>query len=351
MPFSSIHTPEYQHTPVIGITMGDPLGIGPEILVKALQNPELYRQCIPVVLGDPGILQTALSRFGIPLKLHKIDQPKQFKKKTGYLNLIPVSVLNLDMANPPSMTAAIGKAMADYIHAGVDLALSGRIDALVTCPITKTGLKMAGSRFHGHTELIAHQTGTQKFSMMLAGKTLKVVLVTIHMPLSRVPETLTRENILETILVTATDLKTRFNVPAPRLAVAGLNPHAGEQGLFGNEEQQIILPAVRAARDRGMAIEGPLPPDTVFNYAIHNGCDAVVCMYHDQGLIPFKLLHFKDGVNITLGLPIIRTSVDHGTAYDIAWKGCADPTSLLEAVKMAVLQAQNRIDRKKMPHD
>lgn len=351
MPFSCIHTPEYHHTPVIGITMGDPLGIGPEILVKALHNPGFHRQCIPVVLGDPGILRTALSKFAIPLKLHQLDHLKQLKDDPGALNLIPVSALNLDMSNPPSMTAAIGQAMADYIHTGVDLALSGRIDALVTGPITKTGLKMAGSRFHGHTELIAHQTGTQKFAMMLAGKTLRVVLVTIHMPLSRVPDTLTRENILETILVTATDLKIRFNVPAPRLAVAGLNPHAGEQGLFGNEEQQIILPAVRAARVRGIAVEGPLPPDTVFNHAIHTGCDAVVCMYHDQGLIPFKLLHFKDGVNITLGLPIIRTSVDHGTAYDIAWKGSADPASLVEAVKMAVFQAKNRIDRKKKPHD
>lgn len=345
MPEPFIQKTGFSDKPLIGITMGDPLGIGPEILVKALHGHGLHRLCVPVVLGDPEILQTALSRFSIPLALNRIDHPQQGRKGPGFLNLMAVSGLKLDMSTPPSMTPAIGKAMAGYIHRAVDLAMAGQIDAMVTGPITKTGLKMAGSPFHGHTELIAHQTGTRKFAMMLAGETLKVVLVTIHMPLARVPEALTREKILETIRLTDTDLKNRFNVPAPRLAVAGLNPHAGEDGLFGTEEQQIILPAVRTARDRGIDIQGPLPPDTVFNHAIRTGCDAVVCMYHDQGLIPFKLIHFKDGVNITLGLPVIRTSVDHGTAYDIAWKGQADPSSMVQAVKTAVFQARNRTDR------
>jgi 4-hydroxythreonine-4-phosphate dehydrogenase len=351
MPLFSTQKSDFADRPIIGITMGDPLGIGPEILVKALHGHELHSLCIPVVLGDPDIMQAALSRFAIPLKLNPIEHPKQGRKNPGYLNLMAVSSLNLNLSTRPSMTSAIGQAMADYIHTGIDLALSRQIDAMVTGPITKTGLKMAGSPFHGHTELIAHHTGTQKFAMMLAGKTLKVVLVTIHMPLSKVPESLTQEKILDIIHLTGMDLKTRFNISAPRLAVAGLNPHAGEDGLFGNEEQQIILPAVEAARSQGMDVQGPLPPDTVFNHAIHTGCDAVVCMYHDQGLIPFKLIHFKDGVNITLGLPIIRTSVDHGTAYDIAWKGCADPTSLVEAIKMAVFQARNRTDRKTTAHD
>jgi len=331
--------------PLIGITMGDPLGIGPEILVKALHGHDLHSLCVPVVLGDPDILQTALSRFSIPMTINRIDHPHQGRQEPGFLNLLALSELKLDMSRPPSMTSAIGKAMADYIHRAVDLAMAGQIDAVVTAPITKTGLKMAGSSFHGHTELIAHQTGTRKFAMMLAGETLKVVLVTIHMPLARVAESLTSEKILETIRLTDTALKTRFNLPKPRLTVAGLNPHAGEDGLFGNEEQQIILPAVQAARDEGIDIQSPLPPDTVFNHAIRTGCDAVVCMYHDQGLIPFKLIHFKDGVNITLGLPVIRTSVDHGTAYDIAWKGQADPASMAEAVKTAVFQARNRTDR------
>lgn len=349
MPDSFTQTVHLSKKPLIGITMGDPLGIGPEILVKALHGHGLHRLCIPVVLGDPDILQTAISRFSVPLTLNPIDDPQQGKEDPGVLNLMPLSGLELNMSAPPSMTPAIGKAMADYIHMAVDLAMAGRIDAMVTGPITKTGLKMAGSSFHGHTELIAHQTGTRKFAMMLAGNTLKVVLVTIHMPLARVPESLTREKILETIRLTDTALKTRFNVTTPRLAVAGLNPHAGEQGLFGSEEQQMIIPAVQAARDEGIDIQGPLPPDTVFNHAIRTGCDAVVCMYHDQGLIPFKLIHFKDGVNITLGLPVIRTSVDHGTAYDIAWKGQADPASMVAAVKTAVFQARNRTDRT-IPH-
>jgi len=345
MPDSFIQKKRFPTKPLVGITMGDPLGIGPEILVKALHGHGLHDQCVPVVLGDPDILLTALSRFSIPLTLNRIDHPQQGTKASGILNLMAVSDLKLEMSTSLSMTPAIGKAMADYIHRAVDLAMAGHIDAVVTGPITKTGLKMAGSLFHGHTELIAHQTGTRKFAMMLAGETLKVVLVTIHMPLARVPESLTRKKILETIQLTDTALKTRFNVPKPRLTVAGLNPHAGEDGLFGSEEQQLIIPAVQTARDQGIDIQGPLPPDTVFNHAIRTGCDAVVCMYHDQGLIPFKLIHFKDGVNITLGLPVIRTSVDHGTAYDIAWKGQADPASMVQAIRTAVFQARNRTDR------
>ncbi len=346
MPVSFVKKTNLPDKPIIGITMGDPLGIGPEILAKALYGNKLHPLCVPVVIGDQGIMHTALSRFSIPLRIHEINDPKQGKDDPGYLNMMAVSSLELNMSVPAVMTPSIGRAMADYIHTGIDLALSHQIDALVTGPITKTGLKMAGSRFHGHTELLAHQTGTRKFAMMLAGKTLKVVLVTIHIPLASVPDALTQEKILDTIHVTCTDLKTRFNIKVPRLAVAGLNPHAGEEGLFGNDEQQVIAPAVRTAQKQGLDIRGPLPPDTVFNYAIKTGCDAVVCMYHDQGLIPFKLIHFKDGVNVTLGLPIIRTSVDHGTAYDIAWKGCADPASLVEAIKMAVFQARHRTDRK-----
>ncbi len=345
MPLSFEHHTDFPDTPVIGITMGDPLGIGPEILVKALYGHGVNDWCVPVVLGNPDIIQAALSRFSIPLAIHPVRHPKECLRAPEYLNLMQGDTLKTGVSVPPAMTPAIGQAISGYIHRAVDLAMTGQIDALVTGPITKTGLKMAGSPFHGHTELIAHQTGTRKFAMMLAGDTLRVVLVTIHMPLARVPASLTREKILDTIRLTDTDLKTRFNIPAPNLAVAGLNPHAGEDGLFGTEEQQIIIPAVQTARNQGIAIQGPLPPDTVFNHAIRTGCDAVVCMYHDQGLIPFKLIHFKDGVNITLGLPVIRTSVDHGTAYDIAWKGAADPASMVQAVRTAVFQARSRTDR------
>lgn len=345
MTFPSLHDPDFSGRPVIGITLGDPLGIGAEILIKAWQDHGLHRVCRPLVLGDPSVLRLAISRFSISMKLNPVTGPEQGRYEPGCLDLMAVSDLDLKMSDLAAMTPEIGRAMADYIHTGVDLALERKIAALVTCPVTKTGMKLAGSPFHGHTELIAHRTGTRKFAMMLAGETLRVVLVTIHIPLSRVPEALTQEKIVDTILLTCAALKRRFNIPNPRLAVAGLNPHAGEDGLFGMEEHQIIAPAVHAAQRSGVDIQGPLPPDTVFNFAMNTGCDAVICMYHDQGLIPFKLIHFKDGVNVTLGLPIVRTSVDHGTAYDIAWQGKADPTSLVQAVRMAVFQARHRTDR------
>jgi 4-hydroxythreonine-4-phosphate dehydrogenase len=236
-------------------------------------------------------------------------------------------------------TRETGIAMQDYIIKGIDLALEKKIAGLVTCPITKTALKLAGSKFHGHTELLAHQTHTHDYAMMLAGQNLKVVLVTIHIPLSCVAANLTTEEIIKKIRLTHLSLKERFNILSPRIAVAGLNPHSGEAGLFGREEEDIIVPAVTLAQNEGLMVQGPLPPDTVFYHAVNGRYDAVICMYHDQGLIPFKLVHFKDGVNTTLGLPIIRTSVDHGTAYDIAWQGIADPSSLVEAIQMAAFQA------------
>lgn len=331
-----------QTRPLIGITMGDPAGIGPEILIKALSYQEISGICRPVIIGDKTVLNKAIQTLNTPLTLLSIDHPDQFSDIVHGVNLIQASSLDHGacLANPP--TPETGKAMEAYIIKGVDLARTKEIQAMVTCPITKTGLKAAGSRFHGHTELIAHRTLTHNFAMMMAGRQLKVVLATIHIPLARVAETLTVEGILKVIDLTCDALINRFGIPGPRLAVAGLNPHAGEASMFGEEEETLIYPAVAAARKKGYDIEGPLPPDTVFHHAIQGRFDAVVCMYHDQGLIPFKLVHFKDGVNTTLGLPIIRTSVDHGTAYDIAWTGKADPTSLKEAVKMAVFQANNR---------
>jgi len=331
-----------QIKPLIGMTMGDPAGIGPEILIKALSDPKISDICRPVVIGDTAVLNKAIDILGSPLTLFSIDHPDRFSDRPDRVNLIQTSALdaNATLADPP--TPETGKAMEAYIIKGVDMALGDEIQAMVTCPITKTGLKAAGSRFHGHTELIAHRTRTAQFAMMMAGQRLKVILATIHIPLARVPETLTLEGIIEIIDLTHASLSGRFGITKPRLAVAGLNPHAGEASMFGDEEETLIRPAVEAARKKGYKIEGPLPPDTVFHNAVQGKFDAVVCMYHDQGLIPFKLIHFKDGVNTTLGLPIIRTSVDHGTAYDIAWTGKADDTSLKEAVKMAVLQANNR---------
>ena len=328
--------------PVIGISMGDPAGIGPEIIVKALNTQKIHEVCQPIVIGDTTILKRALKFLPVPLNIISVDHPANAINDSKTISIINESNLDQSVIKLSCPTIETGTAMEKYIISGVNMARNNEIDGLVTCPITKTGLKIAGSRFHGHTELIADQTSTHEFAMMLAGARLKVVLVSIHIPIATVAKTLTTQNILQTIGLTQDSLINRFGIPSPKLAVAGLNPHAGEEGMFGNEEEKIITPAVDLARKQGLNIDGPLPPDTVFFHAVNGKYDAVICMYHDQGLIPFKLVHFKDGVNTTLGLPIIRTSVDHGTAYDISWKGIADPTSLVEAIYMAAFQASNQ---------
>lgn len=328
--------------PIIGITMGDPSGIGPEIIIKALNDSAIHEICRPLVIGDADILKQALILADRPLLLNMVDDPGRGKFQPDILDILDRPDVRIRNLVPSIPSAENGFAMLDYINKGMELARQQRIHGLVTCPITKTALKMAGSEFHGHTELLAHGTGTRNFAMMLAGNKLRVVLVTIHIPLAKVPGLLTREIIQEKIRLTHLSLRKRFSIEIPRIAVAGLNPHSGEGGLFGQEEADIIQPAVQDSQQEGIVVQGPLPPDTVFYHAAQGKFDAVVCMYHDQGLIPFKLLHFRDGVNTTLGLPIIRTSVDHGTAYDIAWKGIADPSSLKEAVRMAAFQAKNQ---------
>ncbi len=323
--------------------MGDPIGIGPEILVRALSCPNLYKYCRPLVIGDINIIRQALNFLDLDLEINIVRHPDQGLYRFRTLDIIQVSQLDINAAKLCSPTSETGTAMQDYIIKAVNLALDNHISGIATCPITKTAMKLAGSRFHGHTELLAHMTKAQSHAMMMAGPTLKVVLVTIHIPLCRVPESITTDKIAGTIELTASSLAERFGIERPRIAVAGLNPHAGEEGMFGNEENKIIRPAVELVKAKGIQVSGPFPPDTVFFKAVCGQYDAVICMYHDQGLIPFKLTHFKDGVNTTLGLPIIRTSVDHGTAYDIAWKtGTADPSSLIQAVKMAAFQAENR---------
>ena len=327
--------------PIIGITMGDPLGIGPEIVVKTLNNPVIYTLCKPLILGDSSVIKHALKCLNLKNKaINIIKNPKQGKYRFNCIDIVNISNININKFKHPCIETAT--AMKDYITRAIEFALNDKIEAIVTCPVTKTALKLAGSNCPGHTEILAEKTGTKNYAMMLAGKNLKVVLVTIHIPLLEVSANLTIKNIIQKIQLTDSALKERFNIKFPKIAVAGLNPHAGEAGMFGEEEKKIITPAVKKARDKGTIVEGPLPPDTVFFQATNGKYDAVICMYHDQGLIPFKLIHFKDGVNTTLGLPIIRTSVDHGTAYDIAWKGIADPTSLTEAVKMAAIHARNR---------
>lgn len=312
--------------PTIAITMGDPSGVGPEVILKAVSDARIRRLCNPVILGDEAILQHISSRL-------KIKFPK-----TEIINL---SALNPNKIKPgkPDKDCAIG-AMA-YIAEAAHMALDHDVDALVTGPINKEAIRGAGFKFHGHTEYLAHLTETKDFCMMLAGKSLKVILVTIHESMKRVPTLLTVPNVLKTIKITDSSFKKYFGLKRPRIAVAALNPHAGEGGLFGTEEKKIIMPAIKKAKTEGINALGPFPPDTLFYRAVKNKeFDCVVCMYHDQGLIPLKLLHFEEGVNVTLGLPIIRTSVDHGTAYDIAWMGTANPASMKAAIEMAVNMAR-----------
>ncbi|MDA3835747.1 MAG: 4-hydroxythreonine-4-phosphate dehydrogenase PdxA, partial [Spirochaetales bacterium] len=268
-----------------------------------------------------------------------IDTPDSGQYECGSIDLLSVSKCDPENTRWGKPTVETGKAMVSYIIMAIDMAVCGSIAAIVTCPINKMAMRIAGYAYNGHTELLAERTKTDNFAMMLAGDKLRVILVTIHVPLKDVALILSTEKIVQTISIARDALYERFGLEKPRIAVAGLNPHAGEGDMFGNEEENIIIPAVNCARKQGIDVSGPFPPDTIFYHA-EKGCyDAVVCMYHDQGLIPFKMIHFTDGVNTTLGLPLIRTSVDHGTAYDIAGTGKADTGSLIAAIKMATHQA------------
>ncbi len=335
--------------PIIGITMGDPVGIGPEIVCRALSDSEIFKVARPVVLGDVQVMEAARKTTRSTHLLSAINTPATGTFRHGCIDIISASGLDSNALDWGRPSAETGRAMIDYITTAVDMATEGRISAVVTGPINKAAMKLAGSPFHGHTELLAKRTGTDRFAMMMAGNRLRIVLVTIHMAVEAVPAALTVDKIESIICLTDESLRMRFGISAPRIAVAGLNPHAGEEGMFGDEEIRVIRPAIDRSKENGIDASGPYPPDTLFYHAVNGEYDAVVCMYHDQGLIPFKMIHFTDGVNTTLGLPIIRTSVDHGTAYDIAGKGIADPGSLIAAVKMAALQAACMMENQRGP--
>jgi 4-hydroxythreonine-4-phosphate dehydrogenase len=327
--------------PRITITMGDPAGIGSEVILKTLLRDDVYQVCSPIVLGDINVLRMVSKRIE-PLSFHIIKTPSEATGSPGLVDVISVSNLKRGSFIPGRPTVHGGKAMVDYIKKAVDFNKAGQVSAMVTCPISKEIMHKAGYRFDGHTELLAKLTNTKDYGMMLAGERLRVSLATIHCALREVPQRLNKGLILKTIRLTYRALEEDFAIKRPHVAVAGLNPHAGEAGLFGLEDKEIIQPAVDEAKNDGLLVEGPFPADTIFYQALNGKFDAVVAMYHDQGLIPVKLLNFSDSVNITLGLPIVRTSVDHGTAYDIAGKGVADPSSLIAAIRMAVKIASAR---------
>ncbi len=324
-------------SPRIAVTMGDPAGIGPEICLRLLAESVMPEGCIPVVFGDADVLAAVARQCGLPSPNHVISSA-QWPTLCDSLDVptvLDVAAIRAEAVRPGTVGAETGQASFRYIEAGIEAALRGQVDAVTTGPIHKEALQSAGIPYPGHTEIFADRTEAARSCMMLTSEEITCSLVTTHVGYSAVPALLSTQRILEVIQLTAEAMR-RIRGRAPRLLACGLNPHAGEHGLFGDgEEQLLIAPAVAEARHQGIDIQGPLPPDTAFLPARRATTDAFICMYHDQGLIPLKALAFDTAVNVTLGLPIIRTSVDHGTAFDLAWKGTARASSLLQAVSLA----------------
>lgn len=316
----------------IAITMGEPGGIGPEVIVKALSSAEIRGCCVPLVIGDAEVVKEAVKLSGLTLKVRSISDMSGSRPAAGIIEVLHVKAPSSFKKNAPSKNA--GKAVVVYIKKAVELALKNEVSAIVTAPISKESLGKAGFKWPGHTELLAELTGTKDFAMMFASERLRLILATIHTPLKNVPKLIKEARVFKTIMLAERGMK-QLGLDAPRIAVAGLNPHAGEAGILGDEEIKAIIPAVKRARKMGLNVSGPYPPDVVFHKAYNGDFDIVVCMYHDQGLIPFKMVAFDTGVNVTLGLPVIRTSPDHGTAFDIAWQNKANPSSMIEAIKLA----------------
>jgi 4-hydroxythreonine-4-phosphate dehydrogenase len=319
--------------PVIAITMGDPAGVGPEVCLRALASEEVARICTPVIFGDASVLRACAAKTGLPFDAAVIlEKDIAAATRPGVCDL---GVIAPDAFTPGTISAATGHAAFTYVNRAIDAALAGSIAAITTGPLNKEAMHMAGFHFPGHTEIFASRTNTARSCMMQYSEEITCTFVTVHVGYTQVPALLTKERILDVIELTAAGLA-RIRRRKPKLVVCGLNPHAGEHGLFGDrEEERIIAPAIEEARARGHDIEGPLPPDTAFLPWKRKATDAFVCMYHDQGHIPVKALAFDSAVNTTLGLPIIRTSVDHGTALDIAWQGKANASSLFSALRLA----------------
>ena len=332
--------------PLLGITMGDPAGVGPEISAKALGLPDVASSCRAVVIGDRSVMEATLAMLRSPLTLHTVAKPADCRFERGTLECLDLA--NVEAATLPraQVSAGAGRAAYAYIEKAVTLCQSGEIDGMVTAPVNKEALAAAGVQHSGHTEILAKLSGTKDFAMLLMGRELKVIHVTTHVALRRVPDLCTADRVLQVIRLAQRTMN-GLGVARPRIAVCGLNPHAGEDGLFGDEEKTQIIPAMDTARREGLDVYGPLPADTLFSRARGGEFDIVVAMYHDQGHVPVKTLGFTydetrgqwtglSGVNVTVGLPFLRVSVDHGTAFDRSWKGIANPESMIEAIDVAV---------------
>ena len=319
--------------PLMGITMGDPCGIGPEVILKALAQEESYRVCKPLVIGHPEILYRDMAMAGVQLDVRVVDRPEDGAFEFGCVDVwCPVDV-DMDQIAMGEVCCEAGRAAAEWVIRAVDLAMADRIDGIVTAPLNKEAMNLAGYPFAGHTELLAEKSDAGCAHLMLVSDRMNVSHVTGHIALHEVPDRLTVDLIYDTVRLTR-DVLIGMGKSDPRIAVCGLNPHAGENGLFGSEDAEVVRPAVEKALSEGWRVDGPLPADTTFLKAYNGIYDGVVAMYHDQGHVPAKLVAFDEAVNVTLGLPIVRASVDHGTAYDIAGKGIAKAVNMLQAIRV-----------------
>ena len=331
--------------PCIAISMGDPAGIGPEITVKALNNPSTYARCKPLIVGDGTVIEQVLKICGLDLNVNRVQHPAEGNYTYGTMDLLDLNNVDCAAFRFNTASAMTGRASFKYVVTAIELAVDRKVDGTVTGPISKEAIRIAGFDFAGHTEIFAKYTHTENYAMMLVEGGFRVVHVSTHCSLLDAVKKVKKERVAAVIRLSFSALK-KLGIDAPRIAVAGLNPHAGEKGLFGREEIDEILPAIEQTRREGISVDGPFPPDTIFP-KMHGGqYDLVVCMYHDQGHIPTKLLGFTydhstgkwdgvSGVNITLGLPIVRVSVDHGVAFDKGGKNCANPQSMLQAIGFA----------------
>lgn len=322
--------------------MGDPAGIGPEVIAKALAGPKLKRLCFPLVIGSVPVMRQTVKKLRLKLNVLSVDGHDNDLLRANQIAVLDPLAQPLGSYKPGVAAPETGAASVSFIKKAVHLAQIGCIDGIVTAPINKEAINMAGCHFPGHTELLADLTQTEESGMMIVGGPLKIMFVTTHVAIKDLPTLLTQAKIEKGIRLAHLALTTLFGIKKPKIGVAALNPHAGEHGLFGDEEARLILPAARAAQANGILASDPLPADTLFGKTARGDYDGVVALYHDQGLIPLKLVAFGTCVNLTVGLPIIRTSVDHGTAFDIVGKGIADPGSLIEAVKLAATLAAKR---------
>lgn len=338
--------------PILAITMGDPAGIGPEIIIKALSLKETYEKCSPVVTGDAAVMEFAARQLGTDLRINAVNDVKDALFEYGTIDVYDLHCVDMHAFEQGKVAAQCGHAAFMAVTTAIQLAMENKVDGTVTAPLNKEALNLAGHHFDGHTEIYAHFTGTRKYAMLLADEFMRVIHVSTHVPLRKACDLVKKQRIID-VTELISDACTQFGIENPKIGIAGLNPHASDGGLFGDEERLEITPAVEELKSRGYNVEGPVPPDTLFAKAKCGKFDGCVAMYHDQGHIPFKVVGFNwdketgqmsaaKGVNITLGLPIIRVSVDHGTAFDVAGKGVASPEALLLSIDYAMKMAISR---------